>query len=83
MKNYVVRDETSDQFNHLQTPFRRLRLVSAVQQRASLELTPRSVIMTESLITGYQEMSQLNEEIVQEYLPCEDEVAQLYLNQSE
>lgn len=35
MKNYVVRDETSDQFNHLQTPFRRLRLVSAVQQRAS------------------------------------------------
>jgi hypothetical protein len=38
-------------------------------------------MMTTSLVTGYQAMSDLNEEIVQEYLPCEDEVAQLYLEQ--
>lgn len=81
MRSYIIRDMVAERTaHHSRVMIHRTRLQVAAASHRGIELTPGTVIMTESLITGYQEMGGLNEEIVQEYLLCEDEVAHLYLN---
>lgn len=82
MRHYIVQKMSFKQHAlHSRDSYGQIRLLVATSHQAGIELTPGNVMMTMSLVTGYQAMSNLNEEIVQEYLPCEDEVAQLYLEQ--
>ncbi|ANZ59980.1 hypothetical protein AYR62_02390 [Secundilactobacillus paracollinoides] len=54
------------------------QLIASLSAVISVQVWPHHIATIAALIAGYQEMSTLNEEIVREYLPCENEVAQLY-----
>ncbi|MTV82941.1 hypothetical protein [Secundilactobacillus folii] len=81
MKNYVVRNMSwQQQRSQPSISLSRSALSFAVSNLGQIKLTAGVVAKTEALIAGYQAMGQLNSEIVQEYLPCEAEVAELYLD---
>lgn len=80
MRNYSIKDISDDhQHRNPSISLPRIEVSGAARKYANIQLAAGMVAMTESLITGYQKMGQLNSEIAQEYLSCEIEVANMYL----
>ncbi len=81
MKHYIVHPAatmTEHQVLRSVSHHQHQQLIASLSAVISVQLWPHQIATIEALIAGYQEMGTLNEEIVREYLPCENEVAQLY-----
>ena len=80
MRSYNIRGIiTKQRVYHSQLPLRQFKHLINSLNFPDCQLTADLVSATASLISGYQKMSTVNAAIVQEYLPCENEVARLYL----